>query len=232
MTQPIPSTMRALVLTAPGAYEIQDVPVPRPDAGEVLCQVGGVAICGSDPEVVRGDLAGFWPPAYPFIPGHEWSGQVVAVGTGVVGLQIGDRVAGQAHKGCGICAHCLSGRYTICENYGRAETGHRHYGFITPGAYAQYIAVSVKSVNQMPGTISFREGAMVDPAGVVMHGLELSGVTPGGTTRDRQFTLETVNCLGACALGPIVVTDGEYSGQMTAQKVDALLKRVMRAERA
>jgi L-iditol 2-dehydrogenase len=181
MTEAIPSIMRALVLTSSGAYEIQDVPVPRPEAGEVLCQVGGVAICGSDPEVVRGDLAGFWPPAYPFIPGHEWSGQVVAMGAGVVGLQVGDRVAGQAHKGCGICAHCLSGRYTICENYGRVETGHRHYGFITPGAYAQYIAVSVKSVNRMPAAISFREGAMVDPAGVVMHGLELSGVTLGGT---------------------------------------------------
>lgn len=57
------------------------------------------------------------------------------------------------------------------------------------------------------------------------------GVRAGGTTRDRAFTLETVNCLGACALGPIVVTDGEYSGQMTAQKVDTLLKRVARAEK-
>jgi NADH-quinone oxidoreductase subunit E len=52
------------------------------------------------------------------------------------------------------------------------------------------------------------------------------GVKPGGTTRDRAFTLETVNCLGACALGPIVVMDGEYSGQMTAQKVDTLLKHI------
>jgi NADH-quinone oxidoreductase subunit E len=56
------------------------------------------------------------------------------------------------------------------------------------------------------------------------------GVKPGGTTRDRQYTLETVNCLGACALGPIVVTDGEYSGQMTPQKVDTLLKRIVQAE--
>ena len=56
------------------------------------------------------------------------------------------------------------------------------------------------------------------------------GVRPGGTTRDRLFTLETVNCLGACALGPIVVADGEYSGQMTTQKVDRLLKRVMKTE--
>ncbi len=56
------------------------------------------------------------------------------------------------------------------------------------------------------------------------------GVKPGGTTRDRLFTLETVNCLGACALGPIIVADGEYSGQMTAQKVDTLLKRVVKTE--
>lgn len=56
------------------------------------------------------------------------------------------------------------------------------------------------------------------------------GVNAGGTTRDRQFTLETVNCLGACALGPIVVTDGEYSGQMTPQKADILLRRIIRAE--
>lgn len=56
------------------------------------------------------------------------------------------------------------------------------------------------------------------------------GVQAGETTRDRQFTLETVNCLGACALGPIVVSDGEYSGQMTPQKVDVLLKRVRRVE--
>lgn len=56
------------------------------------------------------------------------------------------------------------------------------------------------------------------------------GVRNGGTTRDHLFTLETVNCLGACALGPIVVTDGEYSGQMTPQKTDQLLKSILRAE--
>jgi NADH-quinone oxidoreductase subunit E len=56
------------------------------------------------------------------------------------------------------------------------------------------------------------------------------GVKPGGTTRDKLFTLETVNCLGACALGPIVVADGEYSGQMTAQSADGLVKKIIRAE--
>ncbi len=181
MSVVIPPTMRALVLPSPGRFEVQTVPVPQPQAGEVLCKVRGVAICGSDPEILRGDLAGTWPPAYPFIPGHEWSGQVVALGPGVVNLTVGDAVAGQAHKGCGYCGNCLSGRYTICENYGRPESGQRHYGFITPGAYAQYIVISVKSVNRMPDSMTFREGALVDTAGVVLHGLELSGITPGGT---------------------------------------------------
>ena len=103
------------------------------------------------------------------------------MGPGVVDLKVGDRVAGQAHKGCGGLPQLHGGRYTICENYGRPETGHRHYGFITPGAYAQYVAYSVKSVNRMPAEMTFREGALVDTAGVVLHGLELSGVTPGGT---------------------------------------------------
>jgi len=56
------------------------------------------------------------------------------------------------------------------------------------------------------------------------------GIQAGNTTHDHLFTLETVNCLGACALGPIVVTDGEYSGQMTVQKTDTLLKRLMKEE--
>jgi NADH-quinone oxidoreductase subunit E len=55
-------------------------------------------------------------------------------------------------------------------------------------------------------------------------------IKAGETTRDHLFTLETVNCLGACALGPIIVTDGEYSGQLTTQKVDQLLKTILRAE--
>lgn len=181
MSDTLPAQMRALVLPAPGAFQVETVPVPTPAAGEVLCQVRAVAICGSDPEILRGDLAGTWPPKYPFIPGHEWAGQVVAVGPDVVNLHVGDRVAGQAHKGCGVCKNCMEGRYTICENYGRAEAGQRHYGFTTQGAYAQYIAISVKSVDRMPAVMTYREGAMVDTAGVVEHGLALSGITPGGT---------------------------------------------------
>jgi L-iditol 2-dehydrogenase len=173
--------MKALVLTSPGAFEVRDVPVPKAGPGEVLCRIGGVAICGSDPEIVRGGLAGIWPPSYPFIPGHEWAGEVVEVGEGVVSFKPGDRVAGEAHKGCGYCRNCLGGRYNLCENYGRPETGHRHYGFVSQGAYAQYNAYSIRSLTPLPRQVSLREGALVDTAGAAVHGMELMGVTAGGT---------------------------------------------------
>lgn len=175
------ATGKAAVLTAPGRFEIRDVALREPGEHEALCRVRAVAICGSDPEIVRGDLAGTWPPSYPFVAGHEWAGEVVAVGPGANGLQPGDRVAGEAHKGCGLCRNCLEGRYTICLNYGKVETGHCHYGFTVHGAYAQYNTYSVKSLTPMPAGVSFREGAMVDTAGVSLHALELTGITPGGT---------------------------------------------------
>ena len=74
----------------------------------------------------------------------------------------------------------MNGRYTLCENYGKPETGHRHYGFISPGAYAQRNVYSTKAIKKMPASVSFREGALVDTAGVTLHGMELTGITAGG----------------------------------------------------
>src|SRR5512136_1880642 len=79
----------ALVLLGPHRFEIQRVPVPTPGLGEVLCRVGAVTICGTDPKVVDGKIAGR-PPAYPFIAGHEWAGQIVAVGPSVTNYVVGE----------------------------------------------------------------------------------------------------------------------------------------------
>ncbi|MCL2489632.1 MAG: zinc-binding dehydrogenase [Propionibacteriaceae bacterium] len=177
----VPEYAKACVLTGPGTFEIRDVPVPRPGHQEVLLKIRAVAICGSDPQIIRGELVGFWPPAYPFIAGHEWSGEVVALGEGVTDLAVGDRVAGEAHKGCGYCDNCKRGRYSLCLNYGDIASGHEHYGFTVPGAYGQYQKYSIRSLTKMPDNVSFAEGALCDTAGVALHGLELTGITPGGT---------------------------------------------------
>jgi L-iditol 2-dehydrogenase len=177
----IPDKMVALVLTAPGAYELQTIPVPALNDDEVLCRLRAVAICGSDPKIIRGASAGKWPPAYPFIPGHEWAGEVVAVGKNVFDFKPGDRVAGEAHSGCGFCLNCMKGDYNLCRNYGKPETGHRHYGHLSSGAYAQYNVYRPRSIRKMPDNVSFAQGSLVDTAGIALHCLELTGITPGGT---------------------------------------------------
>lgn len=177
----IPEKMKAIVLTGPGKHELQELPVPSPGPYEVLSKVRAVAICGSDPEIFDGGLAGFWPPAYPFIAGHEWAGEVVAVGEGVTSLKPGDRVAGEPHKGCGYCENCKEGRYTLCMHYGNSQSGHRHYGFTNDGAYAQYAVHSVQALTKMPDNVNFIEGSLCDTAAVSLHGLELTGITPGGS---------------------------------------------------
>ncbi len=177
----VPVKMKAMVLTEPGKWEVKEVSVPEPGPEEVLCRIDAVAICGSDPEIVHGGLAGTWPPSYPFIAGHEWAGTVVSLGEKVREFKAGDRVAGEAHKGCGYCRNCLKGNYNLCLNYGKNETGHRHYGFTSQGAYAQYNTYHIKSISKIPDSVSFKEAAMCDTAGVALHGLELAGVEPGCT---------------------------------------------------
>lgn len=178
----MPEKMKAVVITGPNEYGIQEVPVPKPGRGEVLVRIKACAICGSDPKIFSGGYKGMWPPAYPFIAGHEWSGEIVRIGEEVTGFKVGDRVAGEAHKGCGLCRACKGGFYNLCMNYGKSETGHRHYGFTYQGAYAEYNAYSVKAIARLPDNVSFNEGALVDTAGTSYHSVELAGVTPGGTS--------------------------------------------------
>lgn len=178
----IPRTMRASQLIAYNQIEMREVPVPEPGPGEVLCKIKAIAICGSDPEIINGHHSKKgWPPSFPFIIGHEWSGEVVALGPGAVGFKVGDRVAGEAHKGCGICANCMKGRYTLCLNYGKPETGHRHYGMFTSGANCEYNAYSTKAIHKIPTNLSYLHATLLDTAGVALHGIEMIGVTPGGT---------------------------------------------------
>lgn len=173
--------MRAVIIHAPSDYSVETVPVPTPGRGEVLVEVKSVAICGSDPGIFGGKvLHNGWPPYYPFTAGHEFAAQVVALGEGVGSLKIGDRVAGEAHCGCGICENCKKGLYNLCLNYGNA--GHHHYGHNTPGCYAQYQVYNQKVLTLLPDNVTYDQGAMVDTTGIAYNALRLTGVEPGGWT--------------------------------------------------
>ena len=173
--------MKAVQLHAPGEYRVEMVDIPQPGYNEVLVEIRSISICGSDPGIFNGKvLADGWPPHYPFIAGHEFAGRVAVLGEGVSKFKVGDRVAGEAHCGCGLCDMCMQGLYNLCDNYGTA--GHRHYGHITPGCYAQYQKYNVKALTLLPDNVSYDEGAMVDTGGVAYNAIRLIGICPGGYT--------------------------------------------------
>src|SRR3954463_7921332 len=96
-------TMQALVVLEPDVLEIQEKPVPEPGRNEVLARVRATSICGTDAHLIPGDSPRFWPPAFPFTPGHEWAGEIVALGPGAedFGWKVGDRVGGRSHTARG-----------------------------------------------------------------------------------------------------------------------------------
>jgi L-iditol 2-dehydrogenase len=201
--------MRALVVHEPNRFSVEDVERPRPGRYEVLCRVGAISICGTDPHIIAGDYPGFWPKAFPFIPGHEWAGEVVELGEGAadLGWETGVRVAGTSHAGCGFCRRCVEGRYNICENFGD-ERLHRQYGHYTQGAYADYVVHSVKSVFPVPDELSDEEAAMLDPVSIALHTVKRGGQAPGDTVAvvgPGAMGLLVAECARALGAGRVLV---------------------------
>lgn len=172
--------MQAVVVRAPNDYSVEEVERPEPGRYEVLCRVRAVSICGTDAHLLRGDYPGLWPPSFPFIPGHEWSGEVVALGPGVeeFGWSVGDRVAGTSHDACGICQMCVEGRYNLCENYGDTSV-HRQYGHNWQGAFAEYVVHGIKAVFKLPDSLDYEDGALLDPASIALHTANRGRISPG-----------------------------------------------------
>ncbi len=203
------TAMRALVVSAPNEFAVQQVERPSPGDFEVLCRVRAVAICGTDPHIIQGHYPGFWPKEWPLIPGHEWCGDVVEVGSGAaaLGWEAGTRVAGTSHAACGFCRRCIEGRYNICENFG-VEGLHAQYGHNTDGAYAEYVVHSIKSVFAVPDALSDEEAAMLDPTAIALHTVVRGGHRPGDTVvvvGPGVMGLLVAECARALGAGRVLV---------------------------
>jgi L-iditol 2-dehydrogenase len=178
----IPETMKAAVLFGEGDMRlVDDYPVPVPRSDEVLIRVQACAICGTDPKI----LAHGWPNQPPYgkyIFGHEYAGTIAAAGEGVSQLKIGDRVAIEPHKGCGVCNNCRDGLYTICLNYGNTGKGHQHYGFTVNGGYAEYVCNHVNSCYKIPDDMTIDEATLITTAGTSLYGIRrIGGIQPSET---------------------------------------------------
>ena len=187
----VPSRMLAVVFDKPGSFSVTDVDTPRPARGEALLRVRASMVCATDQKI----LAGKFPATrFPHIPGHEFSGEVVATGDGVR-LAPGTRVGVEVHVGCGSCARCREGMYTLCLNYGKRETGHAHIGFTIPGGLAEYVAVPASALHVLPDEVSQDDGAWTDNLGVALWALERGRLAPG----DRVVVFGP-GAIGLCAV--------------------------------
>src|SRR5438270_8138186 len=131
--------MRAVIIDAPGIIRVDNVPDPTPRPDEVLVRVGACGICGTDLHIIDGDS----PLArYPIVPGHEFAGEVVAVGRNVpqgigtrdMNVTVGTRVAVEPNLYCGHCEFCRTGHENLCLNYSAI-------GVTVDGACAEYLTV-------------------------------------------------------------------------------------------
>jgi hypothetical protein len=105
------------------------------------------------------------PPYGEFIFGHEYAGDVAAVGSTVDEFRVGDRVVVEAHMGCRRCENCIRGLYTACLNFGNMKRGHRANGFTTNGGLAEYALNHVNTLHRIPEGVSYEEAVVVMTAG-------------------------------------------------------------------
>src|SRR5690348_10350482 len=167
-------TMKAIVIESPGQIRLAEMTLPAPGPDEVLIRSRAVGICGSDVELYQGTRPeGFY--CYPLVPGHEWSGEVAAIGERVRGLSVGDRVVAEGILSCGICRNCRTGLTNLC------EAGYDEIGFTRPGGMAEYVAVPARLVHTLPPESSLEEAALLEPTAVVVHGFLRAQPRAGGT---------------------------------------------------
>ena len=187
----LPMEMRAVVFDRPGVFAVRTVPTPRPTPGHALVRVGASMVCATDRKILAGKFSG---TKFPHVPGHEFSGEVVALGPDVRGPSPGTRVGVEVHVGCGTCDRCREGLYNLCQNYGKHETGHAHIGFTIAGGLAQYASVPVAALHELPAGITTDDGAWTDNLGVALWALERGRVAAG-----ERVAVVGPGAIGLCA---------------------------------
>ncbi len=151
--------MRAMVLDRPHTpLTMRERPLPQPGAGEILIEIEACGVCRTDLHVVDGELP---HPKLPIVPGHEIVGRVVALGAGVDGFSLGERV-GVPWLGatCGVCPYCRSGRENLCDNP-------LFTGYTRDGGYATHTVADARFAFPLPENLDAAEAAPLLCAGLI-----------------------------------------------------------------
>lgn len=220
-----------VVFTAAGEIARQSAPVPAPRDDEMILKVTRVGICATDLHLLAGHIG----DPFPLVPGHEFVGEVAAIGAGAAatrGLAVGDHVAVEMLLPCRSCARCREGRYNLCEQDDMA-TGlarGRQYGVNIPGTvepglwggYAQYLFVPPEAVvHPLPSSMGWDRAVLVEPLAVAQRAIARGRVAPG----------ETVAVIGPGPVGLLVAAAARAAGAGRVVVIGTRAERLALAER-
>ncbi len=199
--------MKAAVFYGKHDLRVMEIEKPTPKPGEVLVKVMACGICGTDVHIFHGDEGAAATPAGTVL-GHEFAGVVEAVGDGVCGIAIGERVCVDPNKLCNECAYCQSGLAHFCDHMiGIGTTVH--------GGFAEYCAVPQSQVYKIADTTSFEQAAMTEPVACCVHGIDLCEITCG----------DTVAIIGGGMIGMIMLQLAAISGAGRLIMIEPVAKK-------
>lgn len=209
--------MKAAVWTGTEKMELREIPRPKPGPSEVLIRTRATVVCGTDIHIYRGLFKGLKPPR---VLGHEFSGEVVAIGDSVTRIAVGDRVTVDPALSCGKCRFCRTGHTILCDTGNSVNV----IGFIRDGAYAEYVSVPEENAYTMPANLTYEKGAFVNTLACPLYAMRRVGVRKGdfvvvlGSGAAGLFFVQLAKLMGA---GTVVSTDLDPSRLEVATRLGA-----------
>ncbi len=205
----MPNENRAAYLDVDHRFTVRREAIPQPGPGEALVRVRANGICGSDVHFFERGRLGNFVVTGPYVPGHEASGEVVAVGEGVTELAGGDRVVIEPGVPCGTCRTCRGGRYNLCPAVVFLSAPPIN------GTFRDYLTIRADALHPMPEGMTFEQGALVEPAAVAVHALRRANLAPG----------VSAVVLGCGPIGLMVLQAFRAAGGGEAYAIDTVASR-------
>ncbi|GAA3987576.1 zinc-dependent alcohol dehydrogenase family protein [Allokutzneria multivorans] len=202
--------MRAAVITAPGEVEVTEVPDPAPGARQVVVKVSACGLCGTDLHILQGEFA----PTLPVVPGHEFAGEIVEIGSAVTELAIGDRVAVDPSLYCHECRYCRVGRNNLCERWAAI-------GVTTAGGAAEYAVAPVANCVKLPDHVRTEDAALIEPLSCAVRGYDIL----------RSQLASRVVIYGSGTMGLMMLELGKLTGAASIEMIDVNPERLETARR-
>ncbi|QKZ24197.1 zinc-dependent alcohol dehydrogenase family protein [Streptomyces chartreusis] len=202
--------MKAAVIEAPGKVTVTTVPDPTPGPREVVVDVAACGLCGTDLHILQGEFA----PTLPVVPGHEFAGEVVGLGSEVTELSLGDRVAVDPSLYCHECRYCRVGRNNLCDRW-------QAIGVTVAGGAAEYAVAPVANCVRLPDHVDVQDAALIEPLSCAVRGYDVLNSRLGSH----------VLIYGSGTMGLMMLELAKRTGAASVDVVDVNPERLATAEK-